>query len=380
MNNQKNIACFIDGDNISGADYELIIKELKKDGRVINQRLYGDFSKNNTTSNWEKSVNQFGIHSIQVFRSPKKESTDNSMIVDAMTFLNWDTNIDIYAIITSDSDFSSLANAIRMRNKVCIGAGYRQTPNKIINNCDKFIKIETLKNHHNYQGENKNIENFINKISLCNNFKKFIGDFFDFIGRKYLDIKELNIFLDQYDLKKNVIFNGISSRKDIEKAVSKIKFIKFSKGRMFDLRFNTTLINNLIVSIINNSEKDEIVMSYIKDILLNNDSSFHQRNYGFCKMAEFIKTILDNNYNVQLNSKNEYVIVTKNDIMQESIDLSNSNITINQNNTINDVINDVINDIDIIEEENNDELNDSEINEDEFPSLNYVNNNMKYLP
>jgi hypothetical protein len=255
-----------------------------------------------------------------------------------------------------------------MRNKICIGAGYRQTPNKIINNCDKFIKIETLKNHQNYQGENKNIENFINKISMCNSFKIFIGDFFDFIGRKYLDIKELNVFLDQHDLKKNAIFNGINSRKDIEKAISKIKFIKFSKGRMFDLRFNTTLINNLIISIINNSEKDEIVMSYIKDILLNNDSSFHQRNYGFCKMAEFIKTILDNNYNVQLNSKNEYVIVTRNDIMQESVDLNSSNIIIN---TIEEEINNEI---------NNDQYNDNNINDDEHPYLSTSNDKMKFFP
>lgn len=308
--NQKNIACFIDGDNISGNDYELIIKELKKDGRVINQRLYGDFSKNNTTSNWEKAVNQFGIQSIQVFRSPKKESTDNSMIVDAMTFLNWDSNIDIYALITSDSDFSSLANAIRMRNKMCIGAGYKQTPNKIINNCDKFIKIETLKNNQNYQNENKNMQHFIKQIERIESLKDFIGKFFDFIGRKYFDIKELIKFIDTYDLKNknNLLFENCKNRKDFEDNILNIKFVKIDKNRIYDLRFNNTLINKLIISIINNSERDELVMSYVKDILLNNDSSFHQRNYGFCKMADFCQTVLDNNYIIKLNSKNEYVV------------------------------------------------------------------------
>ena len=140
----KNIAVFIDADNISGKHYESIAKELKNEGRIITQRVYGDFSKQSTSTNWENIISNYGMEAIQVFRIPKKESTDNSLIVDCMKLLYQSNNIHIYVIVSSDSDFSSLANEIRLNDKICMGVGYNKTPMKLRNNCDKFIVIEGL--------------------------------------------------------------------------------------------------------------------------------------------------------------------------------------------------------------------------------------------
>ena len=81
MNN--NIIMFIDADNVSPKHYQFILEEIKKEGRVISQKLYGDFSKSETQK-WKDIIFDYGIEAVQVFRIPRKESTDNSLIVDTM--------------------------------------------------------------------------------------------------------------------------------------------------------------------------------------------------------------------------------------------------------------------------------------------------------
>ena len=139
----RNIAVFIDGDNISASHYQKIIDELKQTGRILTQRLYADFSESACTA-WRGYIMNYGIDAIQTFRIAKKESTDNCLIVDCMRTLYHHQIIEMFVIVSSDSDFSSLASEIRMKGKFCIGVGYNHTPMKLRNNCDRFIVIETL--------------------------------------------------------------------------------------------------------------------------------------------------------------------------------------------------------------------------------------------
>ena len=141
--NISNIAVFIDGDNISASHYQKIIDELKQTGRILTQRLYADFS-DSTSSAWRGYIMNYGIDAIQTFRIAKKESTDNCLIVDCMRTLYHHQMIEMFVIVSSDSDFSSLASEIRMKGKFCVGVGYNHTPMKLRNNCDRFIVIETL--------------------------------------------------------------------------------------------------------------------------------------------------------------------------------------------------------------------------------------------
>jgi len=67
-----------------------------------------------------------------------------------------------------------------------------------------------------------------------------------------------------------------------------------------------------ILHFITISEREMIHMSYLKDFLLNIDSSFEQQRYGFLKMADFAEMIIDkSNLLMSKDEKNNSIIVNK---------------------------------------------------------------------
>ena len=53
-------------------------------------------------------------------------------------------NLDVFCLVSSDSDFTRLATRIREAGKVVYGFGERKTPEPFIAACDKFIFLEVL--------------------------------------------------------------------------------------------------------------------------------------------------------------------------------------------------------------------------------------------
>ena len=56
-----------------------------------------------------------------------KNSTDSALIIDAMDLL-YSGNLDAFAIVSSDSDFTRLATRLRESGKTVYGLGRRRTP------------------------------------------------------------------------------------------------------------------------------------------------------------------------------------------------------------------------------------------------------------
>ena len=65
------------------------------------------------------------------------------MIIDAMDLLYTD-KFDAFALVSSDSDFTSLATRLRESEIQVIGVGKITTPASFKNACDEFIAIENL--------------------------------------------------------------------------------------------------------------------------------------------------------------------------------------------------------------------------------------------
>jgi hypothetical protein len=65
------------------------------------------------------------------------------MIIDALDILH-DKNIDIFMLVTSDSDFTALATRIREEGIGVVGVGRSTTPSSFVKGCDQFMLIETL--------------------------------------------------------------------------------------------------------------------------------------------------------------------------------------------------------------------------------------------
>ena len=72
-----------------------------------------------------------------------KNSTDSALIIDAMDLL-YAGNVEGFAIVSSDSDFTRLATRLRESGKTVYGLGRRKTPEPFVAACDRFIYLDFL--------------------------------------------------------------------------------------------------------------------------------------------------------------------------------------------------------------------------------------------
>lgn len=138
----KNIALLIDADNISHRYVKSIFDELNSYGTVSIRRIYGNWKRDH---GWrEELFLEYSISPIQQFDYTKgKNATDMAMTIDAMDML-YLNQVDIFCIITSDSDFTKLAIRLRESQKYVIGMGDSKTPTALTKACNKFVMLDLI--------------------------------------------------------------------------------------------------------------------------------------------------------------------------------------------------------------------------------------------
>lgn len=140
---KSNIAVLIDGDNAQAALLKDMLEEVSKYGRATVRRIYGDWTNQHMNS-WKESLNQHSISPIQKFSyTTGKNSTDSSLIIDAMDILH-SKSVDGFCIISSDSDYTGLAKRIREEGLFVMGIGRHNTPIAFVNSCEVFTFTENL--------------------------------------------------------------------------------------------------------------------------------------------------------------------------------------------------------------------------------------------
>ncbi|RCS28246.1 NYN domain-containing protein [Polaribacter sp. WD7] len=145
MESKFNIAVLIDGDNAQPKLIKEIIEEVSKYGKATIRRIYGDWTSQQMNS-WKTIINQHSISPIQKFAyTTGKNSTDSSMIIDAMDILHG-KNIEGFCIVSSDSDYTGLAKRIREEGLYVMGIGEKKTPEAFVKSCEIFTFTENLKN------------------------------------------------------------------------------------------------------------------------------------------------------------------------------------------------------------------------------------------
>lgn len=143
ISEEKRIVVLIDADNAQQSKLELILAELSTHGHIIVKRAYGDWSSS-YLKNWKESLNELAIQPIQQFAyTTGKNSTDASMIIDAMDLL-YTQKFDAFALVSSDSDFTKLASRLKESEIYVFGFGEHKTPISFRNACDDFIFTENL--------------------------------------------------------------------------------------------------------------------------------------------------------------------------------------------------------------------------------------------
>ena len=140
---ERKIALLIDCDNVSYQSIDGVINELAKYGAVNIRRAYGNW-KSPQLHGWEEKLHPHAITPIQQFAYTKgKNATDAAMIIDAMDLL-YGQDLDAFALMTSDSDFTPLVSRILTSGLKVYGFGEKKTPSPFIDSCSQFIFIEKL--------------------------------------------------------------------------------------------------------------------------------------------------------------------------------------------------------------------------------------------
>ncbi|MGV8941176.1 MAG: NYN domain-containing protein [Lysobacter sp.] len=140
---EKRIALLIDADNAPAAKIDVILAEVARYGVANVRRAYGDW-KNPHLKSWEACLHEYAIRPVQQFAySRGKNASDMAMVIDAMDLL-YARNLDGFAIVSSDADFTPLVMRLLTDGVKVYGFGEKKTPDPFVNACSKFTYVEAL--------------------------------------------------------------------------------------------------------------------------------------------------------------------------------------------------------------------------------------------
>ncbi len=149
----KNLALFCDFENVALGvrdakyakfDIKLVLERLLLKGSIVTKKAYCDWDRYKT---FKPVMHEAAFELIEIphTRQSGKNSADIRMVVDALDLCYMKEHIDIFVIISGDSDFSPLVSKLRENAKTVIGVGVKNsTSDLLIANCDEFIYYDDL--------------------------------------------------------------------------------------------------------------------------------------------------------------------------------------------------------------------------------------------
>lgn len=136
-------AVLIDADNVSDKYIKIILDEVSNNGIATYKRIYGDWTSTRLAG-WKNCLLGNSITPMQQYSyTTGKNATDSALIIDAMDILH-SGNVDGFAIVSSDSDFTRLAARLRESGMYVIGMGEQKTPEPFVVACNQFKYLDLL--------------------------------------------------------------------------------------------------------------------------------------------------------------------------------------------------------------------------------------------
>lgn len=255
MVEEKRFAVLIDADNVSAKYIKYILDEITNYGVATYKRIYGDWTKTNTSS-WKDVLLENSVTPIQQYGyTVGKNATDSAMIIDAMDIL-YSGNVEGFCIVSSDSDFTKLSSRLRESGMLVVGMGEKKTPKPFIASCNQFKYLDVL----------------------AESEKKSIG------------LEENNIATDS-----SKVVKGDLKEESETGSSNTIKSIKNSNTQdKNDNVKNMTDLNTIKMSIIKmmneiDEEDQSMNMGELGNRLVKRYPDFDVRNYGDTKLSKFLK-------------------------------------------------------------------------------------------
>lgn len=140
---EQQIAILIDGDNISSKYAEYIKQEALQYGNIKICRMYGSVTSP-SVKGWYKVLPEQGITPVlQINYANGKSIADQALTIDAMDLL-YTGNIDVFCIVSSDSDFTKLAYRLKESGKRVVGMGEQKTKEALAKACNEFKILDLI--------------------------------------------------------------------------------------------------------------------------------------------------------------------------------------------------------------------------------------------
>lgn len=143
MVRERKIALLIDAENISHQFIGQVMASVREtmDGLITVKRIYADWTKPNLSA-WKAVLRKYALMPIQQYSfSSGKNSSDFALVIDAMDLL-YQSDIDVFYIVSSDSDFTRLVMRIRESGKIVIGMGVKKVLESFVLACNDYIFFE----------------------------------------------------------------------------------------------------------------------------------------------------------------------------------------------------------------------------------------------
>lgn len=304
------IAVLIDSDNVSPKYINAILTEVSAYGIATYKRIYGDWTKTNT-SRWKEQALEQSIIPIQQYSyTVGKNATDSAMIIDAMDIL-YSHTVEGFCLVSSDSDFTRLAARLREAGMTVIGMGESKTPKPFRSACNAFKILDILVEEKNQEttetsgskrrkGNTHNvdaaleqnedvevtklteIEDAILKIIDENSNKgkeTDIGEVGSKLNNLYSDFDIRNYGYKRFSTFLEEAFEGFMLRKEDNRITVRQKKSALSKKE----------IETMIIEIIGQHQGVINNMSILDREIKKHYPGFSVKNYGYSKLSSFIK-------------------------------------------------------------------------------------------
>ena len=148
-----NLAVYCDFENVAlGAkeasfgdfDMSLVLERLLDKGQIIVKKAYADWER---FKGARRPLHEASFELIEIphVSYSGKNSADIRLVVDALDLCFTKEHVDIFVVVTGDSDFSPLVGKLRENNKQVVGLGVKASTSRLlVECCDEFIFYDDL--------------------------------------------------------------------------------------------------------------------------------------------------------------------------------------------------------------------------------------------
>jgi len=152
-----NLAVYCDFENVAiGAkesghgdfDIRLVLQRLLDKGSIVVKKAYADWERFRGA---RRGLHEEGFELIEIphVSAGGKNSADIRLVVDAIDLCYTKAHVDMFCVISGDSDFSPLVGKLRENGKSVLGIGVKKSSGHLlVASCDEFIYYDDLIREH----------------------------------------------------------------------------------------------------------------------------------------------------------------------------------------------------------------------------------------